>query len=538
MWSLKFLTGPQMGQVIQLKNGKNLIGRGDQCDIRISTQGVSKEHAEIQVYPDKMMVADLRSSNGTFVNGIKIQNSLIKLGDKVSFFDVIAEVVPVVMARAAAPAMHTQTYSSSNMPMPPSQSAQVHFQAPQYQSGADSHKIDQSPPRGSVLQDIQYRIEEYLERVALPGVYKIAEVLEFKLVLISFVAIFIFVVTLLSLFPMIKITRESIEKESFRRAESLAKNLALTNQRPLLEGSISALNTYQAEAEEGVKQVMIVQQSDGMILAPASRAGTTPNLPFVHRARRENKSQAMVIDAKTIGASYPIGIFNPNTGEPEVKAHAIIIYDLGSLAFDNERVLSLFMQTLVLASIVGFFLYYFMYKLVEFPLVSLNKQLDMALREKKDNLEIKFQYPALQSLVGNLNSLLTRYINGENSSDSGSAIKAVTREMEALQLVHLVGYPAIAIHQNLTIISVNHAFELLTRLSQNQIVGQNFMVIPDGSLQQNIQNLIQRSNEDRLQIHSDQLEMSGHPCVLTIQSYGSNEIEYYLITVSPAEGGS
>ena len=83
MWSLKFLTGPQMGQVIQLKNGKNLIGRGDQCDIRISTQGISKEHAEIQVYSDKMMIVDLRSSNGTFVNGIKIQNSLIKLGDKV-----------------------------------------------------------------------------------------------------------------------------------------------------------------------------------------------------------------------------------------------------------------------------------------------------------------------------------------------------------------------------------------------------------------------------------------------------------------------
>lgn len=526
-----------MGQVIQLKNGKNLIGRGDQCDVRISTQGVSKEHAEIQVYSDKMMIIDLRSSNGTFVNGIKIQNGLIKLGDKVSFFDVIAEVVPAVVARAASPTMHTQTYSVPqhiNQSVP---NSTAHI-ASQYQVGNEPQHVESRPTSSSLLHDIQYRLEDYLERVALPGVYKIAEILEFRYVLISFVGIFIFVVTLLSLFPMVKITRESIEKESFRRAESLVRNLALQNQKSLLEGSINSLNTHQAETEEGVKQVMIIQQVDGMILAPASRAGTTPNLPFVHMARRENKSQSVVIDSKTIGASFPIGGFNPNTGETEVKAHAIVIYDIGSLAFDNERVLSLFMQTLVLASIVGFFLYYFMYKLVEFPLISLNKQLDTALREKKDNLEINFHYPALQSLVSNLNSLLTRYISAESSQGTHGGISTVSRELEATQLLQLVGYPALAIHQNQSILAVNHAFELLTRLSQDQLLGQSYMVIPDGSLQQNIQGLIQRSNEDRMQIHRDHLEMSGHPCVLSIQACGSNEIEYYLITVSPAEGGA
>src|SRR5438477_626859 len=74
--------------------GKGLIGRAPHCDVKITSHGVSKEHAEIHVYKDKIMVADLKSSNGTYVNGVRVQNGLIRLGDKMSVHDVIFDIIP------------------------------------------------------------------------------------------------------------------------------------------------------------------------------------------------------------------------------------------------------------------------------------------------------------------------------------------------------------------------------------------------------------------------------------------------------------
>src|SRR5690606_35523006 len=117
---------------------------------------------------------------------------------------------------------------------------------------------------------------EYLERVALPGVYRLPQFVEFKMVLLGFVVLFIFSTTLLSRIPMVAISRASIVNESKRRAASIARTLATINQAALIQNSYSSLSTNAAESEDGVTQVLIVQQSDVMILAPATRAGTTP----------------------------------------------------------------------------------------------------------------------------------------------------------------------------------------------------------------------------------------------------------------------
>src|SRR5690606_38867930 len=67
------------------------------------------------------------------------------------------------------------------------------------------------------------KANEYLERVALPGVYKLPQFAEFKFVLLGFVVLFIFSTTLLSMIPMVQITRASIINESKRRAASIAR---------------------------------------------------------------------------------------------------------------------------------------------------------------------------------------------------------------------------------------------------------------------------------------------------------------------------
>ncbi|UOE99984.1 FHA domain-containing protein [Bdellovibrio reynosensis] len=545
MWALRILTGPQAGQIIELKMGRNLIGRAPQCNIKLISPGVSKEHTEINVYPDKIVITDLKSSNGSYINGIRIQNGIMRLGDKLGIHDILVDVIPAPEIRKTqAPAPYYGGAAAPQMPQPmhmgmPHQGMPQGMPQPMASANAGPMPGPAPAYQPGGFQGLMAKAQDYLDRVALPGVYKLPQYAELKMVLLGFVVLFIFSTTLLSMIPMVQITRASIINESKRRAASIARTVATINQAALLQNSYSSLSTNAAESEDGVKQVLIVQQSDGMILAPASRAGTTPDLPFVHSARREMRPQAVEVDSSTIGASFPIGLFDPNTGEQSVKAHAIVLYDIGSLAFDDGRAISLFMQTLVIASLIGLVIYFFMYKLIEYPIVSLNAQLDAAMREKKDNTEVNFLFPPFQALVGNINSLLTRYIHG-GGDDGNGANSFVNKDGEAENLVQLVGFPCIAISREGRIIACSASFTQIARADISALQGQLFKAIPDVALQQNIEGLLIRTRENMRAIHTDQLEFSGHLCILSCQAISStgHEPDYFVITVSPTEGGS
>lgn len=67
------------------------IGRSKKCDIFINDKYLSKNHARIFFDEDKFYIEDLKSTNGTYVNGEKISSShpvRIKDNDKISFGDV------------------------------------------------------------------------------------------------------------------------------------------------------------------------------------------------------------------------------------------------------------------------------------------------------------------------------------------------------------------------------------------------------------------------------------------------------------------
>jgi hypothetical protein len=61
-----------------------ILGRGTDCDLRLVDPGVSRHHAEIRVEGDEIVLVDLGSTNGTFVNGQPVRRVTLTDGTRVT----------------------------------------------------------------------------------------------------------------------------------------------------------------------------------------------------------------------------------------------------------------------------------------------------------------------------------------------------------------------------------------------------------------------------------------------------------------------
>ncbi|MGA9390866.1 MAG: sigma 54-interacting transcriptional regulator [Candidatus Sulfotelmatobacter sp.] len=78
------MSGPLEGTVRALTDGPHSLGRDTANQIMIGDSAVSRKHCTItQVPPDVYEISDLESHNGTFVNGIQINRTPLRHGDRI-----------------------------------------------------------------------------------------------------------------------------------------------------------------------------------------------------------------------------------------------------------------------------------------------------------------------------------------------------------------------------------------------------------------------------------------------------------------------
>jgi predicted Zn finger-like uncharacterized protein len=73
-YSLAVLQGKASGQIFHIQRVKTVLGRAD-CDIVLDDPEASRQHATLEVLGSRVVVTDLNSTNGTFVQGERVENA-------------------------------------------------------------------------------------------------------------------------------------------------------------------------------------------------------------------------------------------------------------------------------------------------------------------------------------------------------------------------------------------------------------------------------------------------------------------------------
>src|SRR3954465_11427258 len=92
--ALRFISGKYQGGEFPLGETKEIVvGRSSELDMVLVEDMVSRRHARIECTEEQIVIEDLGSTNGTFVNGEKIKRATLKEGDRVLIGTSILKVV-------------------------------------------------------------------------------------------------------------------------------------------------------------------------------------------------------------------------------------------------------------------------------------------------------------------------------------------------------------------------------------------------------------------------------------------------------------
>ena len=120
MAKLVILNQGMTGRTFEVNVERTTVGRLEDNAFQIADASVSSHHAEILLQGSELLIKDLNSTNGTFINGEKISESVLKVGQTLRFGQVELKIDDgkPVSAPAAAPAPASKKQAESTMVVP------------------------------------------------------------------------------------------------------------------------------------------------------------------------------------------------------------------------------------------------------------------------------------------------------------------------------------------------------------------------------------------------------------------------------------
>ena len=510
MIKLVILSGPHMGKEFELSSGTYIIGRSAECDIAIESEFISKQHASITVtptagHPPVVIIEDLHSRNGTFVNGMMIQKADLKSGDRISFQDVVLELKKPLRADALrADALRAGAVPQAVQP------EQTKDQPAGRPAGLEFRGL------GAGVEAVSQMFTALLE--------KVSEKIEWKFVTLFLVLILVTLSFFSLTLPLMNQAKVKLQAEALKRAELIVKRTARENQKNIhmKDGTLLTetleLTTAFSHLEERILSLNIIDPKTKRILAPAERLGQTISEGPILKGTEAKNTSIEKLDAETILISEPIYVYDDAASQEVVGAIVQAEFSVEGIGFSSGESMGLLIRSFIIFFFLGIGFYTLLGALTRTALKKIDDEIETAARLGYRHLELKTKFGEISSVIHSINTLFRQTRELLTKLPEESRGKAVIEDTDAILKNLLTSVPeGVAIlNGSYQILHINPAFQKLTGVQL------------DARYEENILNIVQDQEFLRNMTHG--LEEVGHGYTASIrEEFFMNQEKFHLL---------
>jgi hypothetical protein len=436
----------QNGTLVESRDfneGSYKIGRAPECDIRLKSPQISKQHALLVIKGDKAAIVDLGSSNGVFVNGILVRKQRVEPGDDITIVDFKIKIAPPgrpdrgVVRNIAEGGGSFRSQQPDNLQIDFGGSAAPDLSAFQ-------QPMQEEPQLAIAEKTSQEKLLELMDTKILVPFFGIVKTVDWRWILASILMSSLIASVILSVIPIVRWGKKITSKEAVERAQTVVAQTVRENYRILAKtGDFTGLTVEAADNEPGMIGVYIIDAKTRQILAPAKYYNKSLtdswSLAAVEKILKggDKVDRAQVErDDGTFVLAQPIKLAPTEQNLTNIVAIVIANFEVASeitTTFEPLVEASLFA---VLMSLVAFF---FIYKMITFPVIQMNEQLDAALKGESVQITCEAQFPELESLATQMNFTVGRLnketggggpVNGDDSEEEEADYVRSIRELD------------------------------------------------------------------------------------------------------------
>lgn len=509
MYKFVIIKGAERGKAFKLGQGTHLIGRVSECDISLQSDFISKKHATITVTADQILLEDLNSRNGTFVNGMMVQKTKLKPGDLVSFKDVILEL--------------RKTGHQKVTPQPP------------------ASMIPSGP--GKKQKSTQRSIQSTFD----PMFEKITERIEWKY--FSLLLVFAFVIVGFGALvpPLLDQSKTKLQAEALKRGELIVKRLARDNQKHfnLDQGRLISdtlkLTTSLAASEPRILSINIIDSKTKRILAPPERLNQSiDNRSTILKGTTATSLMIQKLSTHQVVISQPIFVYDRAEDREVVGATVQAVFNVEGVGFSAGERTGILVRSLIILFILGIVFYALLQQSISAAFRKVYREIEAASRKGYRHLELQTKFDEMSQVVHSINKIFkkTRALIAKLPEDEREERESAIENTDDIlkNLIHSLPEGVAVINDMYQILQINSAFEKWAGFKFDVSADQNLLdVIQDQELLRNITHGLGQATQTGEEVQ-EELTIKQDRFVLSISAAKNpeDEVEYYILNLRQA----
>lgn len=480
MLALRITKGPvRMGDSFLVPLGESLvIGRNDDCNISLRSSGISKRHCRVTaIAGSRLEVEDLKSSNGTFVNGVMIKKHVLKPGDSLS----LNEFTFQLMVKAPEAAQPSHLGLSIESP--------------------GSFQSVSAAPAAEIAEVVE---QNWLDKNVYPLADRLSESFDVRMLLGGFFLLWSVLMIFLTATPFSEKANLRVQDQAAEVARLYARQLVRLNQQAIVEqryrNLISDLDDHPGKTP-GLVSAMILDATTAQILAPSEMFGQSLPNPFAVAAINKDSEFSQFDKDGLAYVSAPIRVGSANGNK--TAATAFVVLDTSRSQFTFSALLDQVLNSLLISLAISLLFILFIYRWIDGSLGQLSSKVDVALKRSESSVSNSVKWPALQLLSDQISFALGRSQSGGGSVGTGDGewAKAVANASPLA---------AAAFTSNLQVSAWNSLMENLIGIRANLALGADISgASRDVAFESTIRNLAQQAPLNPWTATSKEIEFNG-----------------------------